>query len=171
MRHLYLLRHAKASWELAGELDYERGLTERGHEDAAAIASAVAALDPAPEIVICSGARRTRETLEAVVGVLPKDAQVQFDDRVYEQASHALIDLVREVDDTLGAALVIGHNPGMHSLAIELAAKGDQLVELAGKFPTAALAELAFDCAWSELAADAAELTRLTRPKQLREDD
>jgi phosphohistidine phosphatase len=168
MKHLYLLRHAKASWELAGELDYERGLTEKGQQDAALIAGPVGKLDPAPQLVICSGARRTRETLEGVAAALPADARVEFDDRIYEQGEHSLIDVVRGIGPAVETALLIGHNPGIHGLAVELAASGDQLVELAGNFPTATLAELAFDCPWSELAADTAELTAVTRVKQLR---
>ena len=54
MRRLYLLRHAKSSWELAGQLDYDRGLTERGRNDAKLIAGQIESRGIAPRLVICS---------------------------------------------------------------------------------------------------------------------
>jgi phosphohistidine phosphatase len=171
MNHLYLLRHAKASWELAGELDYERGLTERGQADAAEMRGIVAELATPPKLVICSGARRARETLDAVAEALPRDARVEYDDRIYKQGQDSLLELAREIEPSVDAALIVGHNPAMHDFAVELAAAGDQLVELAGKFPTAALAVLSFECAWSELAADAAELVALSRARAAGLDD
>lgn len=165
MRHLYLLRHAKASWELAGELDYERGLTERGAADAELMRAPVQRLDPQPDLVICSGARRARETFNAIASVLPGTAEVQYDDRLYAMDLAQMIDALREISDERTAVLVVGHNPVLHDAAIELAASGDELEALAGKFPTSALAELAFDSSWSALSADSAELTAFTYPE------
>lgn len=168
MRHLYLLRHAKASWKLAGELDYERGLDPDGEADCVLMREPIAALPVPPQLVLCSGSRRTRETLDGVAPALPKAAVVEFDDRIYQASALRLIDLLREVDATVEAVMLIGHNPSMHDLAVELARGGPELEAMAGKFPKAALAELAVDCAWQEIGADCAELTAFTRPKQLR---
>jgi phosphohistidine phosphatase len=174
MRHLHLFRHAKASWELAGELDYERGLTERGVTDAQLMSEAIEAIDPPPDLVICSGARRARETLEAVAQGLPPEAEVRFDDRLYdrfEANSPTLLEVLRETPDACTSVLVVGHNPVLHDLAVELAADGEELQALAGKFPTAALASLEFDLPWQRLAGSTARLTAFTRPAQLRADD
>lgn len=171
MRQLHLLRHAKASWELAGELDYERGLTERGLADCELMREVVAALDPAPDLVLCSGARRTRETLEAVAPALPKQTNVAFDDRIYQATTGRLIELLKEVDPAIEAVLMVGHNPSCHDLAVELSADGPELQSVAGSFPTAALASLEIEGVWSELDASGATLTQFVRPKTLRKPD
>ncbi len=170
MRHIYLLRHAKASWELAGELDYERGLTERGTEDCVLMRGPIEALSPAPGLVLCSGARRARETLDGVAPALPKDAVVEYDDRIYQATTDRLIEVLRGVDPAVDAILLVGHNPSMHDLAVELAADGPELDAIAGKFPTAALAELEFEGEWSEVGTDSARLAGFTRAKKLRSD-
>ena len=64
MKHLYLLRHAKSSWKLAGQLDYERGLTERGLNDCELIAELILEREITPDFIYCSGARRARDTLQ-----------------------------------------------------------------------------------------------------------
>lgn len=168
MRRLYLLRHAKASWELAGELDYERGLTDRGVSDCELMRGPISQLPVAPDLVLCSGARRARETLDAVAPALPKAAAVEYDDRIYQANVARLLDVLTEVDPAKQAVLMVGHNPSMHDIAVELAGDGAELQGMAGSFPKAALAELEFEVEWAELAADAATLTRFIRPKELR---
>lgn len=170
MRHIYLFRHAKASWELAGELDYERALTERGAEDCDLMRGPIGELAARPDLVLCSGARRARETLDGVAPALPKDAVVTYDDRIYQATTDRLIEVLREIDPDVSAVLLVGHNPSMHDLAVELAADGPELDAMAGKFPKAALAELEFDGEWAEVGTDCARLTRFTRAKALRSD-
>lgn len=168
MRHLYLLRHAKASWKLAGELDYERGLDSDGVADCKLMRGPVAELPKAPDLILCSGARRTRETLDGVAKVLPKSAVVEFDDRIYQASAPRLIDVLREVDPKVKAVMLIGHNPSIHDLAVELAAGGPALEEIAGSFPKGALAELKIKCEWPEVGDNCAKIAAFTRPKQLR---
>ncbi|MFT4050014.1 MAG: histidine phosphatase family protein [Solirubrobacterales bacterium] len=168
MRRLYLLRHAKASWELAGDLDYGRGLTERGFADCELMRGPIKKLPAAPELVLCSGARRARETLDGVAPALPKDTRIEYDDRIYQASVERLIKVLREVPSETGAVLMVGHNPSMHDVAVELAADGPELDGMAGSFPKAALAVLEFEDPWTELASDSAELTQFIRPKTLR---
>lgn len=168
MRHLYLFRHAKASWVLAGELDYERGLTERGFEDCAVMREPIERLDPAPELVLCSGARRARETLEGVASALPKRTVVEYDDRIYEASVATLVEVMQGVGPEVSAAMIVGHNPSMHDLAVELAQDGPELQAMAGSFPKAALAELQIEGEWSKVGENCASLTQFVRPKDLR---
>lgn len=164
MKHLYLLRHGKASWELAGELDHQRGLTAEGRAESEALRGAIERLPTAPQLVICSSAQRARETLDAIAPALPEGVDTRFDDRIYEGSP---VEPLWEVADGVAAVLLIGHNPSIHDLAVELAASGDGLDKLAAKFPTAALAALEFDVDWRELAADCARLTSFTRSADL----
>lgn len=163
-KRLSVLRHADASWQLAGELDFQRGLTERGVAQCEAMHAALAAIEPAVELILCSGALRTRETLDHVAAALPRQARVEYDDRIYGADVDELLSILREVDPAAESVMVIGHNPTMHGLCLDLAQSGHELPELAGGFPKCALAELTLGCGWQELAADCAELAAFTRP-------
>ncbi|MBJ7457772.1 MAG: histidine phosphatase family protein [Thermoleophilaceae bacterium] len=168
MRRLYLLRHAKSSWELAGQLDYERGLTERGWNDCELIAELMLEHGIEPDFIYCSGARRARDTLKAVAHALPNDAKVEFEDAIYRASTKDLLDVLRGVPKKRRSVLLVGHNPSIHDLAVAIARESVGLERVAAKFPTAALAEFEYDGNWSELAADTVDLANFTTPKQLR---
>lgn len=168
VKRLALLRHAKASWELAGQLDFERGLTERGVADCALVRELIAAKQIAPQLVLCSGARRARETLEQVAEALPPDATVTYDDAIYRADTRGLFEVLEGVGDEYDRVLLVGHNPSIHDFAVELAGGDEPIDELAGSFPTAALAEFEFEGAWRELASCAARLVTFVRPEDAR---
>jgi phosphohistidine phosphatase len=73
------------------------------------------------------------------------------------------------VPDETASVMLIGHNPGMQQLALELAARGDELDRLEAKFPTAALATLSLTVSWSDLAPGAATLAAFVVPRELRD--
>jgi phosphohistidine phosphatase len=171
MKRLYLLRHAKSSWVLAGELDFERGLTDRGITDCALIAELIRERAVSPSCIFCSGARRARETLEAVAAALPRDAKVEYDDAIYEASTEDLLGVLRAAPVDQESILMIGHNPSIHDLSVEIAREGDDLERLAAKFPAAALATFEFDGDWADLGAGTARLADFTSPKQLRADE
>jgi phosphohistidine phosphatase len=168
MHHLYLLRHAKSSWALAGELDYERGLTERGQTDCKLIAGEIEDRGIAPGLVICSGATRARETLDLVAPALPPETRIEYDDAVYQATVESLAGVLRKVPEQTESVMLVGHNPSIHDFAVDIAADGDELERLAAKFPTCALAEFEFDGGWAELGTDSATVTAFIAPKQLR---
>lgn len=168
MHSLYVLRHAKSSWELAGELDYERGLTERGLTDAKLIAGEIERRKIAIDLVICSGATRARETLTGIAPALDPQTPIEYDDRLYQATAMKVASVVREVPETVGSLLIVGHNPSFHDFAVDIAREGDELERLAAKFPTAALAEFELDGTWADLKSDSARLSAFTAPKQLR---
>jgi phosphohistidine phosphatase len=164
MKRVYLLRHAKSSWKHPELPDHDRPLAGRGRRAAKAILRHMRAQELVPELVLCSSARRTRETLERIEPAL-RHAPVRVERELYGASAHELLARLRRLPDDLESVLVIGHNPGMHELALELAGSAP---ELAGKFPTAALATLAFHgSAWGELGPEATELVELTRPRDL----
>jgi phosphohistidine phosphatase len=78
-----------------------------------------------------------------------------------------LLERVRRVPDETESVMLIGHNPAVHELALELAADGDRLADVERKFPTCALATLSMPGTWSELNAGAAKLVAFVRPKDL----
>jgi phosphohistidine phosphatase len=165
MRTLYLLRHAKSSWDDPALPDRERPLAPRGRRDAKRIATHVGRLRITPALVLCSSAVRTQETLDLLRPALAEVA-VQVEEQLYGASSETLLERVRSVPDEVASLLLIGHNPGLQELALVLASSGAELKRLEAKFPTAALATLAL-ARWSSLSPGDAKLVAYVVPKQL----
>ena len=166
MRTLYLLRHAKSSWEDPELDDMDRPLAPRGRRAAERIAVHLRAHGIAPELVICSPALRARQTLDGL-GDAVAAARVEIDPDLYDAHEADLLATVRKVEPGVNAVMLIGHNPSIERLALLLAAEGDLLDDLRSKFPTAALATLTFDPVWRDLGAGEAELAAFVRPRDL----
>lgn len=164
---LYLLRHAKSSWADPSLADHERPLAPRGRRDAKRIAKHLREIDCPPELAICSPAVRTRETLELVRPVLVASTVV-FEEDLYGASSDQLLARLRRIPDTVSSVMLVGHNPGLHQLALALASAGDELGRLEAKFPTAALATLEVPKPWSRLEPGDATLSAFVVPKQLK---
>jgi phosphohistidine phosphatase len=165
---LYLLRHAKSSWKEAGLADHDRPLKKRGRRAAELIAGHIREQAIAPDIVLCSSSRRTRETLEHIEPALPPDTAVEIERDLYGASAGGLLERLQKLPDDVESALLIGHNPGLQVLALDLAATGDELEPLREKFPTAALATVDVGGrSWSGLRPDAAELVAYVRPRDL----
>jgi phosphohistidine phosphatase len=168
-KRLFVLRHAKSSWDDPGLDDHERPLAPRGLRATEALRQYVRDNGLDPEIVLCSSARRARETLE---GVAPK-GEWMIEDELYAADAAAVLDRLRRVPEDTGAVMVIGHNPGLQVLVLRLADTLDPPSDEAGleavrrKFPTGALATLTFECDWTELSFGSARLSSFVRPKQL----
>jgi phosphohistidine phosphatase len=167
VRSLYLLRHAKSSWDDPALADHERPLAPRGRRDGKLIAAHLRSKGIAPELVLCSSAARTQVTLESIRPALG-DAAVSVEDGLYGASAHELLGRLRAVPDEAASVLVIGHNPGLHELALALAAPGGERDRLREKFPTAALATLELPGDWASLAPGAATLAAYVVPKELR---
>jgi phosphohistidine phosphatase len=167
MKRLYLLRHAKSSWKDTSLPDHDRPLAGRGRRAAEAIARHMREHGVEPELVLCSTARRARETLDRIEPALGSPA-VRVESDLYAASAPALLERLRGIPDTVESVMVIGHNPGLQELALELARPASAASELAAKYPTGALATLAFDASsWQELGRDTAELVELVRPRDL----
>jgi len=165
MATLYLLRHAKSSWDDPTLPDKERPLAPRGRRDAKLLAEHLRRERIAPELVLCSPAVRTRQTLQLV----RPPGRVAFLDALYGASCDELLELLRSVSDTIDSVMLIGHNPGLRELALELASGRSGLERLEAKFPTAALATLTIAAGpWGRAAPGDAVLTGYVVPKQLR---
>lgn len=170
MRTLHLLRHAKSSWDDLGIRDHDRPLSGRGERAAAAIAAYFRQAGIVPDLILCSTARRTVDTLAALRPGLPKGVRTTITRELYEVGAEALLDRVRSVPDDVASLLVIGHNPGLEDLALRLAGTGSDSgarKSLDRKFPAGGFASLDTDSDWSELGWGGARLTRFVTPKEL----
>ncbi len=170
MKTLMLMRHAKSSWGDASLSDHERPLNRRGENAAARMGLEITQRELHPQQVLCSSALRTRQTLERLRPHLPEDVEVRIERELYLAAPRQLLARVATLPDEIEQALLIGHNPGIMALALDLAGGGDAdaLAELERKFPTAALAVLRFGVSqWAALRAGAGRLDLYLRPKAL----
>ena len=168
-RQLFVLRHAKSSWDDPGLDDHERPLAPRGRRAVTILRDHLRTNGIAPALVLCSTARRTRETLEGIdVG-----GEQLIDPDLYSASSEALIDRLRQVPDEVASVMVIGHNPAMQTLVLRLVrstaadSDGTPFAQVQRKFPTGGLATLAFNCGWSDLGPGSAQLVAFVRPKSL----
>jgi phosphohistidine phosphatase len=166
-RTLYVLRHAKSSWDDAGQRDHDRPLNDRGRRAVKLLAEYVERTGISPDLVLCSSAVRTRETL---VGVHP-GGEVSIEPELYTAAAGDLVERLRRVRADAASVMVIGHNPAVQMLVLRLARAEldhvDRLADVRRKFPTGALATLEFNGGWEGLAPACAELTDFVRPKAL----
>jgi phosphohistidine phosphatase len=152
MHVLHLLRHAKSSWKEDVE-DHERPLNRRGREAARLVGRHLPASAGAIDLVLCSSAARARETLDlAMAGFAPRPRCV-IEDTLYLADRDKLIQRLQCLSESDINVLVIGHNPGLHELALALAEpSGRHSRALAsGKFPTAARVSFCVATRWSAL--------------------
>jgi phosphohistidine phosphatase len=118
---LYLMRHAKAAAPDMQQSDPDRALNERGLHDAAEMGQRLQKLGVKPEVILCSPAKRTRQTVELLMKELGGTMDVvQFDERIYEASTDTLLDLIRLLPEAYASAMVIGHNPSIGWLANQL---------------------------------------------------
>lgn len=171
MLTLTLLRHAKSSWDDFDLDDFDRPLAPRGIKAAPMIAAAIAEHGPDIDLILSSPSVRTRQTLELA---LPKfgvtSPPVQFIDGLYHAYPEFILDTVRKKDKDARHILVVGHNPGLESLADQLTRTGPrQAIELmARKFPTAAAAQFTFDdTTWAAVKQHSGELVYFLTPRTL----
>ncbi|MFI1395845.1 SixA phosphatase family protein [Streptomyces sp. NPDC020681] len=166
LRRLVVLRHAKSAWP-EGVADHARPLGPRGLRDAPAAGRWLATADCLPDLVLCSTARRTRQTWELAAAELGSIPPVRFERRLYGADERELIDVVREVSNPIETTLLIGHNPGLQDLVLLLTGDslGDSLRRAQTKFPTSAVAVLTWRGTWSALAPGSALLTDLAVPR------
>ena len=167
MRTLYLLRHAKSSWDEQLIADHDRPLAPRGRKDARAMCDHLRTLETPPELILCSSSVRTRQTLDLVAPAMP-DAEVETEDGIYAASASALLARLNELADGVESVMVIAHNPGLEQLAGRLADDGAAGIQAAGKFPTCALATLTFEGEWAALSDGGAELADFAVGRQLR---
>ena len=175
---LVLFRHAKSAWPDVP--DHDRPLARRGMGAAPVMGRWLREAGLLPGQVLCSTARRARETWQFAQTGLAATPPLTFDVRIYEGTAMDLLTVIREVPPATGTLLLIGHNPAIEDLALLLAtprgpaagtgpaaaAPGD-LERMRSKFPTAAIAVLEFPGAWPGLAPGRARLTAFVTPRDL----
>ncbi|MDX1627444.1 MAG: histidine phosphatase family protein [Fulvivirga sp.] len=126
MKTLYLVRHAKSSWDYPELSDEERPLNKRGQRDAPDMGERLAKQGIFPDLMLSSPAKRAFTTCKIIAKQLeyPKEA-IQTDKRIYHAGVSTLLKVVRDTDNTWNTLMLFGHNPGFTDFANELT--GDDL--------------------------------------------
>nr|WP_202131800.1 histidine phosphatase family protein [Aurantiacibacter rhizosphaerae] len=161
------MRHAKSDWDDMSLRDFDRGLNARGRKGAELMGAHIRQQGGTWDLVLASSAERVKLTLEAS-GL---DIPVRFEDSAYLADSQTLSQLLSACDDDAGAILLMGHNPGLQELALDLVApdnENDLFEEIMKKYPTAAFAMLELDIdKWADLANGCGKLVHFARPRDL----
>jgi phosphohistidine phosphatase len=168
VKRLWLLRHAKSSWDNRSLPDPDRPLAPRGWRAAELLAAHLATSDIRPNVVLCSSSLRTRQTLAAILPTLGDALEIRIEQALYGAGAAELLDRLRQLPNRVSAAMLIAHNPGIQDLAGALAVDGPALAGLRGKFPTGALVTLELDVdRWRDLGHGMAIATMLVTPRSL----
>jgi phosphohistidine phosphatase len=167
MRRLMLLRHAKTERAAPGERDRDRRLIKRGRAEAPIIGAYMVHHDLIPDLALVSPAIRAQETWALAATAFSKAPRTVNDERIYNATAEALIGVI---GDTRRAhtLVVVGHNPGLHDLAVQLIASGDVEVreQLNEQLPTSGLVVIDLPADdWSLLHPHAGRLERFVSPR------
>ena len=170
MKTLFLLRHAKSSWDEPGLADFDRPLNKRGRKAARAMGKYAGREGLKPELVLCSTSRRTRETLKRFEGGLGESLDTEFPEALYLASAGTILDAIQTAPEDVASVMIVAHNPGMHHAALDLikTAAAEDLSALKYNFPTAALAEFSFETGnWSGVNFGQGKLVRFILPRHL----
>lgn len=172
MLTLSLLRHAKSSWKNPTLPDRERPLAARGIGDAPVMGRTMAERGIDPELVLCSSARRTVDTLALVMPELKIEPKVVYEDVLYHASPSEMLDMLRTIQPGASHVMLVGHNPEIQALALDLIGAGPKHMRdrLKDRYPTAGLAVINFNAGlWSSIDVNSGSLSLFLTPKALRE--
>ena len=170
MRSLTLLRHAKSSWDDESLDDFHRPLNDRGRRSAKAMGKHLAARNARFDLILASPAQRVVETLKGLEAGGWETRPAQFDPEIYHASTRDLLEMVRAAPDKVRRLMLVGHNPVLGMLALQLSGEDNEglRAQVAENYPTGALAEIALDIEnWSEAGPGCGRLVEFTVPRSL----
>jgi len=167
LRVLYVYRHAKSSRADLTLQDHARPLNDRGRRESALMAEHAKQIGLSVDLVWSSSSLRARQTLEPMLPVLAK-SKIGYEDWLYSADTDDIIEHLRAVPAGVGSVMLVGHNPTLQELVLELAVEGKALARVGEKLATGSLAmlELPIDD-WADVRRHAANLSHYIEPKQL----
>jgi len=154
VKTLFVLRHAKAETGGEGTQDIDRALTERGQNDARSLGELMAKESWNIDHALCSSSARTRQTASLMNAALATPIPITYRDSLYLAEAGDIQSELQQLDDTVSAALIIGHNPGLHQFCLQTAIHGDDhlMSDIALRFPTCAVATITLNIKhWADL--------------------
>ncbi|MCT8000989.1 histidine phosphatase family protein [Sphingomonas sanguinis] len=168
MKTLTLLRHAKSSWDDPVSRDFDRPLNAKGRRAAAMIGRHLKSLDLQFDHIVASPAIRVMETLDEVWGGYGRTLAPVWDKAMYLASAPSLLDRVHALPDEADHVLLVGHNPGLEDLVLELALDSELRERVEDKYPTATVAQMTLPITrWAEVQPHSATLVAFIRPRDL----
>lgn len=166
MKTLLLMRHAKSSWKDESLADHERPLKKRGKKDSKLIAKVIKKKDLIPDLILCSSAVRTKETVEVLTDVLDYDGEIIYSDELYMGEPQDFVNALKDLDEKYETVLIVGHNPGLEAYLQII----DGEIEAV---PTGGLGYLVLVLDdWKDISLDTmGDLIGFWKPKELRDND
>ena len=164
MKNLFLLRHAKSSWDNTALGDFDRPLSKRGISNAIQLSEYIQKHSISFDLVLSSPSERTQSTLDLVLNSFDPIPKTSLKESIYHASPSSLSQLIKELDDEINNLLIIGHNPGLHILTETLT--NESIV----KFPTCAFAKITNFNHWKDIDAGILNLESLITPKELKHD-
>lgn len=159
MKKLYIIRHAKSSWNDDTLNDFERPLNKRGKSNAPLMGSRLKAKGVMPDIILSSPAQRAKSTAEMIARELEYAKKIVFNENIYESSVDELHKIITEVDDGCDTLFLIGHNPELNMLV-------EHYVKFYENIPTCGIVEIEFECdKWADIAPKNAKLISFDYPK------
>jgi phosphohistidine phosphatase len=169
MLTLYILRHAKSSWALPGVNDHDRSLNDRGINDLPKIGQMMKANGFVPDMVLCSSAKRTQDTLEGVLLELATKPPVSISSDLYASGSDYYLRIIKNAPDCK-SLMIVGHNPMCDEITRLLVKDGEAqaIADLAEHYPTGTLAVMEFEeDDWQDIKPKSAFLKVFQIPKNI----
>jgi phosphohistidine phosphatase len=168
MKTLTLLRHAKSGWDDPIARDFDRPLNEKGRRAAQTIGRHLRREAFAFDHVVASPARRVVETLAEIEAAYGSALAPAWDKRIYLASAATLLDVIHELPADAGHVLLVGHNPGLEDLVLQLVPDGDATRDaVEQKYPTASIAQMTWEDGWSALRHGGATFACFVRPRDL----
>lgn len=167
MKTLYVLRHAKSSWDDAFSNDHDRPLAPRGIKAASCMGQVLGAFENPPALALTSSAQRARQTTDLICQTFPalslNPPEIKVDSRIYNASAPTLATLLQELPDEYDSVVLVGHNPTMAELVSLLCFEH---IQEGVQMPTGGLACITFEVThWQELQHGMGWLTALVFPR------
>jgi phosphohistidine phosphatase len=162
MKTLYLLRHAKSSWKDETLSDVERPLNDRGRKASKAIGGFLKNENIVPDLVLSSPAVRARQTTDIVMEAAKLESDLRFDERIYEASAQRLMEVLKQIDRSKKAVLLVGHNPGLEDFLELLTGNVETM-------PTGTLSKVVLTASnWTAIEGKAGKLAWIVTPKHMK---
>lgn len=159
MKTLFVLRHAKSSWDNPDSADFDRQLNEQGLKTAPIMGETMYRNQFQPAAIISSPAKRAKQTAVLIREMAQLESGIEYDERIYEASPHRLLKVISEIDEKNESAMLVGHNPGLEGLIKILTGEVCSL-------STAALAVIDLTAEnWSEITGETGKLRAVYSPK------
>lgn len=171
MKLLQVLRHSLAGQTKKGlPNDHERPLTEKGVELCRYVGEYIKETRKIPELILTSTAKRAKETADFVIKSSGHKIKTRAISKLYLASPDDILDIVNDINDNISSIMIVGHNPGLQRLSIELSGEGDKAKyrKIKSGFPPASLVTLSFSCKWDEIAPRKGKLVDFTVGKSLK---